>query len=78
MGDVAEERVRAVLLDVMFHEGETVRYAALDAIRSMTSSGVEAGKCLALIASAIERAKQENNQAGRVSVLNLEHLLTSK
>ncbi|WP_192558211.1 HEAT repeat domain-containing protein [Pseudomonas allokribbensis] len=78
MGSVADERALAVLLDLMFHESETVRYAALDAIRSMTSSGVEAGKCFALIASAIERAKQENNQAGRVSVLNLEHLLTSK
>jgi HEAT repeat protein len=44
MGSVADERALAVLLDLMFHESETVRYAALDAIRSMTSSGVEAGK----------------------------------
>lgn len=78
MGDVAEERALYVLLEVMSRESEEVTCAALDAIRSMVSLGLDVSKYSVPINVAIESAKMTKSNVGLLSVLDLEKMLLKR
>ncbi|MFJ2711943.1 hypothetical protein ACIOZM_13775 [Pseudomonas sp. NPDC087346] len=78
MGVAAEERALYVILEVMSREREEVTCAALDAIRSMVSLGLDVSKYSGPINATIESAKMTKSNVELLSVLNLEKMLLKR